>query len=174
MDTITAFWATVLGAAIGVVAGAFIQYLVDYLVRRRDERSQKSSLKKEMQYNLLVVNNLITEARNLRNSFNADSLPVYFGYMEYDRGNFTQASALLANGQLYSWFSIEDLKKLVEISRCLNVHNANWVNNNITQRREAAEKGQGYDKREAGNFIKFVEDQIIQTQGILNYFVAVL
>jgi hypothetical protein len=174
MDAITALWATVLGAAIGVIAGAFIQYTVDYFVRRRDEVSQKSALKKEMQYNLLVVSDLINEARNLRNSFNADSLPVYFGYLGYERANFTQASALLSNGQLYRWFSIEDLKKLHKVSFCLNVNNSNWVNNSIKQRRDTAEKPEMYDKREVGNFVKFVEDQISETQTILNDFIAVL
>jgi hypothetical protein len=174
MDPVTTFWATVLGAAIGVLAGAFIQYIVDYLVHRRSKANQRSALKKELQYNLLVVGDLITEARNLRNSLNADSLPTYFGYLGYEKAFFTQANALLNGGQLYEWFSIADLKKLHKVSVCLNANNSEWVNKNISQRRDAAVKGEGYDKSEAGNFVKFVEDQISETQSILNDFIAIL
>lgn len=169
-----AFWATVLGAAIGVVAGAIIQYGVDFLVRRRTEHDQRAALKKEMQYNLMVVGDLITESRNLRNAFNGDLLRDYFGILGFDRGNFTQSNALLNSGKLYKWFAVEDLKKLQRIAFLMNPGNANWVANNIKLRCESSKDPKTYDKGETGKFIKFIEDQISELQVLLNGFTTLL
>src|SRR5207302_9686462 len=127
----TEFWATLIGAAAGVIAGALIQYIVQMFLDSNAQKRQRRALKKEMQYNLLVVSDLSDEYGRLRNAVNGDALTTYFGYLNYGKGFFNQSIALLNNGLLYQWFSIEALKKLQKVSTILNVHNENWVTNNI-------------------------------------------
>jgi hypothetical protein len=171
---VTEFWATLIGAAVGVVAGAFIQYIVAILLARGEQKRQRQALKKEMQYNLQVVSDLSDECRRLRNAVNGDTLKLYFGYLAYERAFFTQSIALLNNGLLYRWFPIEALQKLQKISAILNGNNANWVNNNIKQRREAATSGTQFDKSETVNFVNFVETQINDVRKLLNEFIALI
>jgi hypothetical protein len=41
------FWATLTGAAVGVLAGVFIQYFLTLLLNSRVTRAQKNALRKE-------------------------------------------------------------------------------------------------------------------------------
>jgi hypothetical protein len=169
----TEFWATMIGAAVGVVAGALIQYIVDYFVAQQTERQQRKALKKELQYNLEVVAELAHECTQLRNAVNSDTLPIYWGTFNYGRAFFVQSNALLSNGTLYKWIDTDALKKLHKVSATLFVNHANWVNNNITQRREAAKAGT-LDKTEATQFVNYIELQINETRTLLNEFIALL
>ena len=168
------FWATLTGAAVGVVAGAFIQYIVQFFVDSRTERHQRAALKKEMQCNLQLIHELLAEVTKLRNAVNGDSIQTYFGFFNYERGLFSQATALLNNGSLYRWFSIDDLKKLQKVSFKLNVNTANFVNQNITQRRERAVKKEGFDKIETVQFVNFIENALNTTRELLTEFIAVI
>jgi hypothetical protein len=167
------FWATLLGAAVGVVAGAFIQYIVDFFVHMQTAKQQRRALKKEMQYDLQVVAEVAEECVQLRNAVNSDTLAIYWGTFNHGTALFTQSNALLASGTLYGWFSIDALKKLYKISTTLFITNANWVNNNVAQRRDAAKVGT-LDKTEAVQFVNYVEKQINETRVLLNEFIALI
>jgi hypothetical protein len=70
----TEFWATLMGAAFGVLAGALIQFIAQYFIDRSAQDRQRQALKKEMQYNLQVLLDLSDECRQLRNAVNGDTL----------------------------------------------------------------------------------------------------
>lgn len=167
------FWATLIGAAVGVIAGAFIQYIVQHYVDRRTERHQRAALKKEMQCNLQLISELIAESGRFRNAVNGDALTSYFGYLNYEKGLFAQAGALLSSGMLYRWFSIEQLKKVQAVSYTLNVNTANFVNQNITQRREAAKNGE-LNKVEAVQFVNYVESELQKHKSLLEEFIDII
>jgi hypothetical protein len=61
------FWATVFGAALGVVAGTVIQYLLSLALDRRSKERQRKALVKEMVYNRSLVDELAREAQQFRN-----------------------------------------------------------------------------------------------------------
>jgi hypothetical protein len=98
LKQMTEFWATLTGAAVGVVAGAIIQYIAQIFIDRSKQSRQRQALKKEMQYNLAVVSDLSDECRRLRDAVNGDVLKTYFGYFNYERGIFSQSNALLNDG----------------------------------------------------------------------------
>jgi hypothetical protein len=167
------FWATLLGAAAGVVAGALIQYLVQFFINLRTQRQQRQALKKELQYNLQVVSELADECTKLRNAVNSDTLPMYFGFFGFGQAFFVQTTTLFTNGTLYQWFTIETLKKLQKISAILNINHAGWVNNNVSQRRDAAKAG-NFDKAEAVQFVNYLDQQISETRTLLNEMIALI
>ncbi len=167
------FWATLIGAAVGVIAGAFIQYLVQYYVDRRTQRDQRAALKKEMQCNLHLISELQAEAGRLRNAVNGDALTSYFGFFNYEKGLFAQAGALLANGMLYRWYSIEQLKKLQAVSYAMNINTSNFINQSITQRRDAATKGE-LNKVEMVQFVNFIESELQNNKYLLEEFIAII
>jgi hypothetical protein len=168
------FWATFLGAAFGVVAGTLVQFFTQSLFNRSTEKEQRSGLKKEMQANLALVSDLKAQAAVFRNAINGDSLNKYFGYFTFERGLFSQTTALLNSGKLYKWFSIEDLRKLQLISTKLNVAASSFINQNIVQRRDKAIAGEGYDKSEAVQFANYIDGELRETETLLNQFIALI
>ena len=166
------FWATLLGAAVGVVAGTLVQYGVQALTNYSTERNQRSALKKEVQLNLALVAEIKAEATRLRNAINGDALPKYFGYLNFERGLFSQSNVLLSNGKLYNWFSIDELRKLQVVSFKLNASTANFVNQNITQRRERATARENYDKSEAVQFANYIDNQLSEIEKLLNEIIS--
>ena len=166
------FWGALVGAAVGVVAGTLVQFLVQEIVDRGAEREQRAALRKEMECNLQLVDELQTEATRFRNAINGDAIGSYFGYLNFERGLFFQAQSLLARGLLYKWFKIEDLKALQLVSVKLSINSANFINNNITERREKAKNQEGYDKLEAVNFANFVDSQLSETRKLLQQFLT--
>ena len=71
------FWATFLGAAFGVVAGAFIQYLVQMWIARHNRKLVLSDLRKEAQYNLGVANDMLNEISRFRAAAQPDTFSTY-------------------------------------------------------------------------------------------------
>lgn len=62
------FWATVFGAALGVMAGTLIQYLVTLLLNQQTKKRQKNALMKEFVYNRSLVDELMGEIQKFRNA----------------------------------------------------------------------------------------------------------
>ena len=123
-----------------------------------------------MQLNMALVRELKEEANRFRNAINGDSLSAYFGYLNFERGLFSQVQSLLNTGNLYRWFSIDELKKVQLASVKLSLSTGNFVNQNITQRRERTKSGENYDKLEAVQFANFVDGELALTERILSSF----
>ncbi len=76
------FWATVFGAALGVVAaGTVIQYLMTLALDRKPKGHQRKALIKEMIYNKSLADELSEEAKKFRNAVNGGVFNKYFGIM---------------------------------------------------------------------------------------------
>jgi hypothetical protein len=163
----TEFWATLTGAAVGVVAGTLIQFFVQAIIDRRKEAQQRKALRKEMSYNLAVLQGISEETTSLRNAVNGDALSLYNGYFAYDQGLFVQTSALLTSGNLYKWLPIDDFKKLQKIVSTLSANRAVWVNTEVTKRKQAS-LGENFSKPEAVNFVNFIEGQNAEVRQLLN------
>jgi hypothetical protein len=99
------FWATFLGAAFGVVAGALMQYIVQVAIERRNRKLLLSDLNKEAQYNLGVANDMLKEVARFR----AAAQPAIFStYQWYFRAKDMIGVALnrmISSGQLYRMFT---------------------------------------------------------------------
>ena len=155
------FWATVFGAALGVVAGTVIQYFLSLALERRSKDRQRKALIKEMIYNKSLVDELSKEAQKLRNAVNGGVLNKYFGYLSFEKAIFAQANARAADGILYELLSADDIRHVQRIVSTLSVNNANWVNGEITRRRNAMINAPDqFDQGEVVSFVDFVENSI--------------
>lgn len=155
------FWATVFGAALGVVAGTVIQYFLTLALDSKSKRKQKSALAKELTYNRSLVDELLSEVQKLRNSLNGGVFEKYFGYFSYEKGIFAQANACAGSGLLYDLLSKEEIRHAQRIVSALNINNANWVNGEITRRRDILlNTPEKFDRAEAVAFVNFLEESI--------------
>jgi cytochrome b subunit of formate dehydrogenase len=129
------FWATVFGAALGVVAGTIIQYFITLSLEHKSKARQKNALMKEMIYNKSLACELSKEVQKLRNAVNGGVLNKYFGYFPYNKAIFAQAIASANNGMLYELLSIEHIKNAQHVVSVLSGNTETWVNSEITRRR---------------------------------------
>src|SRR5271165_5186646 len=109
------FWATALGAALGVVAGTVIQYLLTLALERRSRGRQRNGLVKEMIYNRSLVNELADEVERFRNAVNGGVFNTYYGYFNIGKGIFAQANASAGNEFLYELLSADDIRHLQRV-----------------------------------------------------------
>lgn len=169
------FWATVFGAALGVIAGTVVQYLLTFALDRRSKRRQKTALMKELIYNQNLVNELLSEVQKLRNAVNGDVLSTYHGYLAYSKALFAQANACATNGLLYELLSVEDIRDAQRVVSTLSLSNENWVNAEVARRRnDAAQRPQGYDRAEAVKFVDFVDNQVADLRLTVDRLIAKL
>ena len=149
------------GAALGVVAGTVIQYILTLLLNQQTRKRQENALAKEFIYNRSLVDELLTEAQKFRNAVNGDVLNTYFGYFGFGRAIFAQANACTMNGVLYELFSADEIRHAQRLVSTLSVANENWVNGEIKRRRDTliATPAQ-FNKAETVQFVNFLENQI--------------
>lgn len=114
------FWATFLGAAFGVVAGAFMQYIVQVGIERRNRRRLLSDLNKEAQYNLAVANEMLKEVARFR----AAAQPAIFStYQWYFRGKDMLGVAMgrmISSGKLYRMFTRREVTEIQQLQQFFN------------------------------------------------------
>jgi len=169
------FWATVFGAALGIVAGTIIQYFITLALEKKSKARQKSSLMKEMIYNKSLACELYKEVQKLRNAVNGGVLNTYFGYFPYNKAIFAQAIASANNGMLYELLSIEHIKNAQHMVSVLSVNTENWVNNEITRRRDIViNTPESFDRAEAVGFVDFVDKQIQDLQQTIDTLIKEL
>jgi hypothetical protein len=109
------FLAALLGAAIGVVAGALIQYLAAFLINRYERRRRWSDLQIEAEYNLNIAEEMLNEVRRFR----AAAQPATFAnYQWYFRAKDMLSIALtrmVNSGELYRMFNRQEILDLQSI-----------------------------------------------------------
>jgi len=165
------FLATMTGAAVGVLAGVFIQYLLTLLWNSRVIRAQKNALRKELEYDRAVVGELRGELDRLRNAVNGRVLAQYFGHLGMGRAFFAQTVALANIGKLYEFFSVDDLKQLQRVLFLLSPNNEAWVNAEIQKRKQQAVTTQ-YNHADAVNFVNYLSDQLAELDDKLAHLIA--
>jgi hypothetical protein len=155
------FLATVIGAAVGVVAGTLIQYFLTMALEYKSKARQKTTLMKELTYNRALIDELAEELQRLRNALNAGVLDRYAGYFAFNHAIFAQANAAAINGVIYELLSTDEVRRAQRIVSLLSVNNANWVNGEITKRKNILINTPAeFDRHEAVNFVNFIENQI--------------
>jgi hypothetical protein len=88
-------------------------------------------------------------------------LDKYLGYFAFNNAIFAQANASANNGVLYELFSTDEIKRVQRIVSMLSINNANWVNGEITKRKNILINTPGqFDRHEAIAFVDFLENQI--------------
>jgi hypothetical protein len=155
------FWATVFGAAVGVVAGTLIQYFLTMALEYKSKARQKTTLMKELTYNRALIDELAAEAQRLRNAVNGGVLDKYAGYFAFNNAIFAQANAAAINGVIYEILSTDEIKRAQRIVSLLSINNANWVSGEITRRKNTLiNTPQEFNQHEAVAFVDFLENQI--------------
>lgn len=155
------FWATVFGAAIGVVAGTFIQFFLTKILERQSTIRQKTILMKELTYNRALVNELFAEEKRLRNAVNGGVLDTYNGFFPFGNAIFAQAQAAALNGAIYELLSKDQVRLAQKVVFLLSAQNSNWVAAEIAKRKNSfINSGTTFDQRDAVNFVDFLEQQI--------------
>lgn len=116
---------------------------------------------KELTYNKSLIDELAREVGKLRNAVNGGVLNTYFGYFAFSRGIFAQANASATSGVLYELLSTDDIRHAQRIVSLLSAPNENWVNNEITRRRNIVINATAnFSQAEAIVFVDLVENQI--------------
>jgi hypothetical protein len=155
------FFATVFGAALGVVAGTIIQYFLTLALQRKSTARQKRALVKELTYNRSLIDELAQEAQRLRNAVNGGVLDQYLGYFAFNNAIFAQANASATNGVLFELLSVDEIRHAQRIVSLLSINNANWVNGEITKRKNVLINTPAqFDRHESVRFVDFLDNQI--------------
>ncbi len=155
------FWATAIGAAIGVIAGTLIQYLLTLLLDKRSLARQRRGVVKEMTYNRSLVAELTEELERFRNAVNGRVFNTYYGYFNLAKAIFAQANASAGNGFLYDMLSADDIRSLQRVVLFLSVNSENWTNGEITRRRNILlNTPNQFDHAELVRFVEFLAGQI--------------
>lgn len=115
------------------VAGAFIQYLAQRLFVKWQGSNTLEALKKELQYDLLVIDGLADEARRLTAAIGSGSITTYYGFFRMTDVFTVMAMKCLAEGLLYKALSASDLFKLQTASSFFSVGTTQWVSMQIDE-----------------------------------------
>lgn len=128
-----AFWGAAVGTCIGLVAGALIQYAAQRIFVRWQASNALNALKQELQYNLIVADSLIDEARRLTAAVGSGSISSYFGFFRMGDVFNVMAIKCLSDGLLYKFLSASDLSKLQSASSFFSIGTAQWVGAQIAE-----------------------------------------
>lgn len=141
-----------IGVFLGVVAGACVQYMLQWLNGKFQEKQELRNFKFELQFNINKVDGLLKEMVTLRNSVNANALEGYFGYLKTTGCLIAVADEMLRKGLLYKHLSHDDIWKLQEHYQRLSGNEA-WYNSEITKMKEQ------YNPKERVDMVNFIEGQ---------------
>ena len=132
------FLATFLGAAFGVVAGAAIQYLAQVWIERRNRKLVLSDLRKEAQYNLGVVNDMLGEVVKFRAAAQPDTFAGYHWYFRSHDMLGTVLNQIINTGQLYRMFTEREIAEIQQLRQFFNPDlERTFIFNQINQYKEA-------------------------------------
>jgi hypothetical protein len=153
------FWATVLGsaigAAVGVVAGAFIQYLVQIWIERRNRKLVLADLRKEAQYNLGIANEMLAEVGRFRAAAQPETFATYQWYFRCKDMLGIALNRITLSGQLYRIFNEREITEIQQLRQFFDPpFETNFIAGRISQLRD------NKDISEAHNFANFLDGEI--------------
>lgn len=173
IEALSNAWPVVVGSAFGVIAGTFIQFFLHKLQLSDTEKAQKAAFRKEMEYNLALINDLQQESQRLRNAVNGRCLPTYFGVMNLNEGIFLQTIELVRYGILYRWLDVPHVKKLQGVTSTLNVSTADWMNKEIAKKKDDFRADSAkFDQAAAVGFVDFIDDKLSETKADITELIA--
>lgn len=113
-EWVSDFIAPGFGVFLGVIAGALIQFGLQWLYGKIHEKRSLKNLKFELQFNIRKLDGLIKEVGNLRDSVNANAVSEYFGYFKTTGCLLATVDDMLHKGLLYKHLTHDDILKLQE------------------------------------------------------------
>ena len=104
--------ALALGVFLGVVAGALVQFGLQWINGKIQEKQSVRNLKFELEFNIKKCAELIGEVRKLRDKVNANAVGQYFGYFKTSGILVVIVDDMLRKGLLYKYLTHDDIWKL--------------------------------------------------------------
>jgi hypothetical protein len=149
------FWATFLGAAFGVVAGAIMQYLVQIGIERRNRKLLLSDLAKEAQYNLEIANLMLAEVARFRAAAQPGTFATFQWYFRAKDMLGITFNRIVSSGHLYKMFTQREISEIQQLQQFFNSQmEGQFVAGRINQLREEN------DIAEAHKFATYLENEI--------------
>lgn len=148
MDT---FIANAAGAFVGVIAGTFIQFFCQKLLDRSQRGKLLAILRREMQYNLYILDVHIQEVQSFRNAINANNIQDYYGYIKSTDLIYSSPIELLKSGILYEMFDKDHILLFQKLLQSGTPATEQWINSNIESRKK------DFRQDESSRFANFLE-----------------
>ena len=139
------------GVFLGVLAGAAVTLLVQWVVERRKEKQKVKNLKFELEFDIRKIDKFLDEITRYRNAVNGETLDTYAGYFDLSRIICVTANDMFLSGLLYKYLSHDDIGKLQVIFSEFSINGENYINNQISQNKA------NFDKKKAVMDVDFWE-----------------
>lgn len=146
------FWGLVIGTAIGIAAGAFVQYFAQRVFLAFQAKSLRNALCRELAYNISVTENLLEEVARFRTKVGSGTLTSYFGVFKLTDAFFVMANQSLATGLLYHLAEHKVLLRLQKAATFYSQASEAWIGNHI----QLLKNGSG----DAASFADFIEREL--------------
>lgn len=154
----TTFWGLFFGTVIGIVAGAFLQYGAQLLLIRSQRQNLLDAMKRELEYDIPVIEGLIQEVGRFRATIGAQTLGTYAGYFKLTNVFFVLGNRALAEGLLYKAMAQDKLVELAKAATFFNAGSENWVWSQV----QLHMQGQGGGQTAAITFANFLDNQLTE------------
>jgi hypothetical protein len=125
MDAV--FVATLLGSAVGVVAGTIVQYFTQIFIAARQARARRANLAKEFAHNLAVVARVKEDLARVRSRVGAGEAWSYQPILPFGDGLHLILDKMSVEGEIYDLFGFDDISKLQKVCRFLIHPQSEWV-----------------------------------------------
>lgn len=125
------FWGMFFGTAIGVVAGAFVQYVSQKCFAAWQSQNLLKAWKKELDFNIGSVDELIKETTNLKAAIGSNGMNTYYGQFLFTKILWFMQDKALMEGLLYAVLKEEDIRKLQNAAIFFNINGQNFISDRI-------------------------------------------
>lgn len=129
----SAFTATLLGSAFGVVAGALIQYLVAILVIRYRRTKNLADLRVETEYNLAIAEQMLDEVQKFRAAAQPATFQSYSWWFRAKDMLGIALKRIIDSGELYRMFSKEEILDIQALVQFLNPNMEQFISDRINE-----------------------------------------
>jgi hypothetical protein len=160
------FTATLLGSAFGVVAGAFIQYLVTIWLSRHNRQKNLKDLKTEAKYNLRVAEQMLEQVRRMRVAAQPATFNNFVWLFRAKDMLSIALTRIIASGDLYKMFTEQEILRIQLLVEFFNAQTDEFITNRLASIKSSN------DIAEAHRFADWLEGQITERIGYLNQFLA--
>ncbi|MBY6262246.1 hypothetical protein EI613_10005 [Azospirillum sp. 412522] len=160
----SAFSATLIGTAVGVVAGTLVQYFVEIVLSWSKRRGVLSDIKNEAAFNKAVLEQLLAELGRYRALAQPNMLGNYLGYFKAGSGLWLSMNTIISSGHLYKTFKQNEILMIQKLNNILSPGNEKWINEKVEQIKASG------NIAEALNFANYLEQQFregLETVGMI-------
>lgn len=133
-------WSIFLGSALGVIAGAVIQYIAYFFIDKRAVNRRKRNLLKEIEFNKTLVSSALSETDNLKSAIQSRSLAHYVpNFSVLGQVLQDQLSQFIRDGHIYTYLDETDMSLIFkyagQTNANLNIHVINTIDDLKSQLR---------------------------------------